>query len=234
MNEEVKRDTNAIDESVTTDIPPEQKQSTVQDPEPLQAPKSRKFSGFFKTHRKMVLLNGIYIIIICALVAGLLYTIIPKTDADKRWAELSDSGRAQTFDVYDKFRTIDWNIESAKKEQQRIVDDYKATEEEKFTIQAEIKDLEAEKKRLEGDILKKKAEPKTIPAGEFTAGTDFDAGRYVISNGSSNFVVHSATGELQVNIILGGGSYGVDTYTYSFQSGDKVRASSAFTLTPVE
>lgn len=119
-------------------------------------------------------------------------------------------------------------IEAAKKE-----DELAALEARKQELEGQVGALQQTIDGLNGDIIRIKGEARTYPAGYLTAGTDFEAGRYKIYGGSSNFVVYSSSGKLQVNIILGG-SWGVDEYIYSFASGDKVEASSSFKLVPVE
>ena len=108
------------------------------------------------------------------------------------------------------------------------------------SLNTEISNLENKKnllnteiEKLNGDIIKIKGEPKTYPAGHLTAGTDVPIGKYKIYGGSSNFFVYSSTGNLKVNIILGG-RYGVNEYIYTFQSGDKIEANSSFKLVSVE
>lgn len=108
------------------------------------------------------------------------------------------------------------------------------------SLNAEISGLESKKsslnselEKLSGDVVKIKGESKKYPAGHLTAGTDVPVGKYKIYGGNSNFVVYSSSGDLKVNIILGGG-YGVDEYIYTFQNGDKIQSNSSFMLVPVE
>lgn len=93
--------------------------------------------------------------------------------------------------------------------------------------------LNTEIEQLSGEVVKLKGEPKTYPAGHLIAGTDVPTGKYKIYGGSSNFVVYSSIGKLQVNIILGG-RYGVNEYIYTFNTGDKIEANSSFKLVAVE
>lgn len=94
--------------------------------------------------------------------------------------------------------------------------------------------LNTEIEQLNGEIIKLKGEPKAYPAGQLTAGTDLPVGKYKIYGGNSNFVVYSSTGALQVNIILGSGSYNVSEYIYTFKTGDMIKANSSFKLVAVE
>ena len=95
-------------------------------------------------------------------------------------------------------------------------------------------DLDTQISQLNGEVVKLKGQPKSYPAGQLTAGTDIPTGKYKIYGGSSNFVVYSSSGSLQVNIILGTGSYNVSEYIYTFKTGDKIEANSSFKLVEVE
>ena len=101
-------------------------------------------------------------------------------------------------------------------------------------MQSQKDSLNAEIATLKEETIKLKGEPKTYPAGQLIAGTDMPVGKYKIFDGNSNFVVHSAYGDLKVNIILGSGIYNVKEYIYTFQNGDKIEANSSFKLVLVE
>lgn len=116
----------------------------------------------------------------------------------------------------------------------------KELQSEQEKLSSEISNLEKRKEELNtqinnlnSEVIKLKGEPKTYPAGHLTVGTDLPTGKYKIYGGSSNFIVYSSTGRLEVNIILGG-KYGVSEYIYTFKSGDKIEANSSFKLVPVE
>lgn len=94
--------------------------------------------------------------------------------------------------------------------------------------------LNSEIEQLNGEVVKLKGEPKTYPAGHLTAGTDTPTGKYKIYGGNGNFVVYSSTGSLQVNIILGTGSYSVNEYIYTFKAGDRIETNSSFKLVEIE
>ncbi len=117
------------------------------------------------------------------------------------------------------------------KEIKQIVDTLKS---EKESLESQKKQLETEIDMLKGDIIKLKGEPKTYPAGHLTAGIDIPLGKYKIYGGNSNFVVHSSSGSLKVNIILGSGSFAVNEYIYTFSMGDRIQANSSFKLVAVE
>lgn len=94
--------------------------------------------------------------------------------------------------------------------------------------------LETQVSELNSEVIKLKGEPKTYPAGQLVAGTDVPTGKYKIYGGNSNFVVYSASGSLQVNIVLGTNAYSVSEYIYTFKTGDKIEARSSFKLVEVE
>ena len=64
------------------------------------------------------------------------------------------------------------------------------------------------------------------------AGEDFEVGRYKIYGGSSNFIVYSRYGDLEVNTILG--DWGVEEYVYTFNNGDEIEAHSSFKMQPIQ
>lgn len=117
--------------------------------------------------------------------------------------------------------------------QQEINNNIMQLQNQKQDLETQKTQLETEINTLKGEVIKAKGQPKTYPAGHLTAGTDVPVGKYKIYGGSSNFIVYSAYGTLEVNIILGG-TYGVNEYIYTFQSGDKIQASSSFNLVEVE
>lgn len=116
----------------------------------------------------------------------------------------------------------------------------KEMQDKQNSLNSEISKLEEKKdslnkeiEKLNGDAIRLKGEPKTYPAGHLTAGTDVPTGKYKIYGGSSNFVVYSSTGKLEVNIILGG-RLGTSEYIYTFKTGDRIEANSSFKLVAVE
>ncbi len=99
--------------------------------------------------------------------------------------------------------------------------------------QTEIDSKNAQLDSLTSAIIKAKAAPVTLPAGQFTVGKDIEPGRYSVS-GDSNFQVWSSYGDLKVNTILGGGNFGVESYVCELNSGDKIEAGASNKYTPVE
>lgn len=102
------------------------------------------------------------------------------------------------------------------------------------TLENTKDELNEEIEKLNEDVIKLKGESKTYPAGHLTAGIEVPIGKYKIYGGSSNFIVYSSNGSLQVNIILGSESYKVSEYIYTFKDGDKIQAASSFKLVSVE
>lgn len=98
---------------------------------------------------------------------------------------------------------------------------------------SQINAKQSELDRLTTGIAKAKESPVSLPAGELTVGTDIQPGRYSVT-GKSNFIVHSMFGELKVNTILGGGSFGVAEYVCTLETGDKIKAGSRCTYTPIK
>ncbi len=88
--------------------------------------------------------------------------------------------------------------------------------------------------RLTRAILRARAAPFSLPAGEYTVGTDIQPGRYSVS-GSSNFSVQdSSSGQHKVNTILGYGDVGVGNYVCNLEDGDKIETDSYTTFQPLE
>ena len=87
--------------------------------------------------------------------------------------------------------------------------------------------------RLTRAILRARAAPFSLPAGEYTVGTDIQPGRYSV-NGSSNFYVRDSGGETKVNTILGYSGVGVGNYVCNLEDGDKIETDSYTTFQPLE
>jgi len=158
----------------------------------------------------------------------------------------TDEGEKATFtfdidkrEVKEK-DTETWILEDSTA-QKNIENEIKELEEKKEILSKEISGLENEKsnldtsiEKLNSDIIKLKGEPKTYPAGKLVVGVDVPIGKYKIYDGSSNFVVYSSYGKLEVNIILGKGSHGISEYIYTFKEDDKIEADSSFKLVAIE
>lgn len=120
---------------------------------------------------------------------------------------------------------------AANKEQ--LEQDYKNKSSELDSLNAQVTSKQAELDTLTGNIVKAKSEPKTLSSGEFVVGSDLPAGRYNVS-GSSNFVVHSSSGKLKVNTILGTSNVGQGDYVCTLVDGDTMKLSARTTFTPIE
>lgn len=157
-----------------------------------------------------------------------------KLDQDQEYtarkAELDS--QKESLDELNMYKANSQSLSQALNDKQQQVDDLDAQIQER---QGKIDSLNAEIDSLSNTVKVKQEEPTVIPAGEYTVSANGSVrpGRYSVT-GSSNFVVHSSTGDLKVNTILGGGSFGVDQYVCNLSSGDNIKAQSRCTLTPVE
>jgi|GEM_PF-4184184 len=118
-----------------------------------------------------------------------------------------------------------------KKEIESLKSELSDLKKDKKSVKQDVSDAKKELSALNGDIIKAKGNPISLPAGEFTVGTDFLEGRYRIYDGNSNFVSYR-NGKLKINIILGNdASWGqVSEYIYEFNYGDTVTSGSPFKL----
>lgn len=135
------------------------------------------------------------------------------------------SEKISTLQKDEEQEKINNKIQELKSEQEELEEDIKDKKSEKSSLEKELD-------KLNGDIVTAKGKAKTYPAGQLVAGEDFEVGRYKIYGGSSNFVVYSRFGDLEVNTILG--DWGVDEYVYTFNEGDEVEAHSSFKMQPIE
>jgi hypothetical protein len=99
---------------------------------------------------------------------------------------------------------------------------------------SDLKSKQSELASVTGQITKAKGAPKILPAGTYTAGSDFPSGRYIATpvGSGSNFVTFDASGTPDVNTILGSG--GEPSYTFEISDGYKLQTESTVKLTPVE
>ena len=190
---------------------------------------------------KSLLISFLFIILLLVAIIVLLCTTVPVNNYNELNEKLSRKQKLYTDLVTKNNETEEKNREqeakikelSQSEKQEELNNTIKGLEGKVEALTTEKQTLETEIENLKGDVIKIKGEPKTYPAGHLTAGTDVPIGKYKIYGGNSNFVVYSAYGSLQVNIILGS-SYGVDEYIYTFKNGDKIEASSSFKLVEVE
>jgi len=99
-------------------------------------------------------------------------------------------------------------------------------------LNTEIEGLNNQVSALQASVIRVAGQSRAFPAGVLYAGSDFDAGRYRIYGGSSNFFVRRNDRSV-VNIILGGRN-GVSEYIFTFRNGDVIESRSAFRMIPVE
>ena len=94
--------------------------------------------------------------------------------------------------------------------------------------------MNKELERLTKGVATSKAEPRSIPAGEFEVGKDIDAGRYRITstNGSNgNFFINNGS---DANIIIGNDNFGTPEYIANLDSGDTIEQTVGVTYQLVE
>lgn len=200
----------------------------------------KKLWNKVNTNKGLIVSVGI-IIILLTTIAVLLCTTTGIEDYNILQAKLTKKEKQynQLENEKNKIETQNKDLEkqinelSQEEKQEELNDTIKELEDKVSVLETKKQSLDAQIKELENDVIKLKGEPKTYPAGHLTAGTDVPTGKYKIYEGSRNFVVYSASGSLEVNIILGG-RYGVEEYIYTFKKGDKIEADSSFKLVEVE
>lgn len=134
------------------------------------------------------------------------------------------------FKELEDYKVNKEKLNTEAKELEKNIETLKNTVAEK---QKEIDSKNTELASLTDAIIKAKAAPVTLPAGQFTVGKDIQPGRYSVT-GDSNFQVWSSYGDLKVNTILGGGNFGVESYVCELNSGDKIEAGASDKYTPIE
>lgn len=143
------------------------------------------------------------------------------------------SKRIEELNKEEEQKKIQEKIEKLNSTKEDKESEINTLEESKKQKQSEIDKLNSQINNLKSDIIKIKGQEKLYPAGYLVAGKDFEIGRYKIYGGSSNFFVRTITGNLKVNIILGG-EYGVNEYIYEFSKGDEIEANSSFKMVLIE
>ena len=171
-----------------------------------------------KRKKKPVLLIIFLILFILATIVESVLLVMKNNEVSKKQKEINNYSEDNSSCV-SKLNSCTKDKEALSKKNEEL-----SQEEYQEKLKKEIKELEDKKASLQSTvdslnkgIINSKGAPKTYPAGYLYVGTDIPAGRYKISNGKSNFIVHSSTGSLMVNIILGG-NYGVDEYIYNLNT----------------
>lgn len=175
----------------------------------------------------LLLIIIIFILLICISI-----NILDNTEKNKeigKYIQTNKNLEEKISSLNEQIKLLGKNDKQA--EIKQTIDNLKKEED---SLKNQKQQLENEVNVLKSDIIKLKGEPKTYPAGHLTAGIDIPIGKYKIYGGSSNFVVYSAYGDLNVNIILGSGYSSVNEYIYTFSTGDKIEASSSFKLVAIE
>ena len=185
---------------------------------------------------KFIIIILLLIIVIVALTVGLVFVFMQNNEKISDLEVDNSKYKSEVAEKNEKIEELEGKVKELSQE-----DKITELENKKKNLESKIGSLESDKSKLEGeieslkaDVIKVKGEPKTYPAGQLVAGTDVPTGKYKISGGNSNFIVHSSSGTLKVNTILGGGDWGVEEYIYKFEYGDKIDAHSSFTLQEVE
>lgn len=194
---------------------------------------SKNFTKYITTNNLIILSCILLILLVVFICVSFNKTNLIKI-RDKEIYSLNDKVRISSKDI-DSYKNEIVKL-NKKDEQQKIINNINEIKSEFNELEKEKLNLENKIKSLNSKIIELKGSPKNFPAGEFSAGKDFEPGRYKIYNGNSNFVVYDIIGKLQVNIILGNNAkYNeVKEYLYTFSSGDQVKSNSAFTLVFVE
>ena len=125
--------------------------------------------------------------------------------------------------LYAKINDLENELDKESTRIQSLIDD----------LDTELADRQAVLDDLEVRIRETGEAPISLGAGFYSSPGDIPPGRYRVT-GSSNFFVRGSDGWSRVNIILGGGTWGLDYFVFNLNAGDEVEALSAFVLTPVE
>ncbi|MCD8356288.1 MAG: hypothetical protein LUE11_06925 [Clostridia bacterium] len=136
-------------------------------------------------------------------------------------------------DLVEQVNEYDENKEKYQSELEDLKKQVEEKESDLSTIESDITTKQAELDKLKGEIVKASGDPITVPSGDYTIGTDIQAGRYRIS-GSSNFVAYTSSGRVYINTILGDSRVGDGDYIGTLSDGMVVRCSSKTTFTPVK
>lgn len=222
--------------------------------EPKAANENRFFkqdenSTYFDINMKVALIAvaAIIIVIVGANIGGRLVkydnsTVNSEFEATKSNIAVYTDAQAE-YEAHNSKKEDLAASKTSKQQTLNSLNDFEAHQNERNTeiqgLLAQSSELEtqvAEKQTrldtLNAQITEEKNKPVVLPAGYYTVGTHIDAGRYVVT-GKSNFVVYSSSGSLLVNTILGGGSWGVDSYTCNLSNGDIIEASGKDTYTRI-
>ena len=185
--------------------------------------KTKKSKNTIKTRKNIIILIVIGFIIILFIICGVSnYQNNRYNDLKEKYSNLKDD----YSEINKKYKEA-----TKQKEKEEIETEIADLNSQKDFLQNEVDSLTEQKNQLNSEIVTIKGQPLSFPAGYFTAGTDFEPGRYKIYDGNSNFVVTDIFGDLKVNIILGSDlRYDVSEYIYEFKNGDKIEADSGFKL----
>lgn len=156
------------------------------------------------------------------------------SDVEKDLTDLQEDVKKHKSD-YEKAMEVVANKQAIESEIATLTKDVDSKKAEITELDKTITTKKGELASIEGSIKAKKDAPKNLSAGTYIVGVDVPASRYKavpLGNGS-NFVVYSASGNLEVNTILGKGSFDEPEYIFFADEGDVIETHSSVQLIPV-
>jgi len=138
------------------------------------------------------------------------------------------------LDMIDQRDALKSDIINAEAKLQAREDDFEKVDSNYKKIKNQIKSKENVLEQLSVQVQEKMDDPKILSAGQYTVGIDIPVSRYKATNigSGSNFVVHSASGDLKVNTILGADGSG--DYTFYAEDGDTLITEESVKLIPMK
>jgi len=138
------------------------------------------------------------------------------------------------LDMIDQRNALKSDIINAEAKLQAREDDFEKVDSNYKKIKNQIKSKENVLEQLSVQVQEKMDDPKILSAGQYTVGIDIPVSRYKATNigSGSNFVVHSASGDLKVNTILGADGSG--DYTFYAEDGDTLITEESVKLIPMK
>ena len=138
------------------------------------------------------------------------------------------------LDMIDQRNALKSDIINAEAKLQAREDDFEKVDSNYKKIKNQIKSKENVLEQLSVQVQEKMDDPKILSAGQYTVGIDIPVSRYKATNigSGSNFVVHSASGDLKVNTILGADGSG--DYTFYAEDGDILITEESVKLIPMK
>lgn len=156
-----------------------------------------------------------------------------REDAEDGKAEAMEDYQS-VLDMIDQRDELKSDIVNAEAKLQAREDDFEKVDDDFTKVKSQIKAKETVLKQLTVQVQEKIDDPKILSAGQYTIGIDVPVSRYKATNigSGSNFVVHSASGDLKVNTILGADGSG--DYIFYAEDGDTLITEEAVKLIPIK